>query len=217
MQRHEPRFRRRRTRRLRVFAAHQDPDIDFGASRCDSPGHGGHGLSVDSLDRRHRFEALFVEHAAAVLAYAKRRVDRAQADDVVNEVFVVVWRRLEDVPSDALPWLLGCARRVIANQRRAVRRQDALAERLRGEQTGLEMPRSAESGELGAALQRLSERDREVLMLIAWDGLEPARAAAVLGCSRSAFAMRLHRARRRLAAAIEQDAGPRPDALEVAR
>jgi RNA polymerase sigma-70 factor (ECF subfamily) len=172
---------------------------------------------VSDLDRRRRFESLFADHSAAVLAYARRRIDAGRADDVLSEVFVVAWRRLDDVPSDALPWLLACARRAIANQRRAARRQNALAERLRDTPTPAPTEPKVQESELRLALRGLGERDREVLMLVAWEGLEPACAAAVLGCSRSAFAMRLHRARRRLAAAIEKDAGTRPDAMEVMR
>jgi len=70
------------------------------------------------------------------------------------------------------------------------------------------------------ALAGLRERDREVLLLVAWEGLEPARAAAALECSRAAFAVRLHRARRRLAAALEraeQAGSPHTTSTEVLR
>jgi RNA polymerase sigma-70 factor (ECF subfamily) len=76
-----------------------------------------------------RFEALYREHYAAVLAYARRRIP-GRADDVVSETFLVAWRRLDDVPSDGLPWLYGVARRVVADVRRSAGRQQALAERL---------------------------------------------------------------------------------------
>lgn len=138
--------------------------------------------------------------------YALRRTDPATADDVVSDVFVVACRRLPDVPDDALPWLLGCARRVLANQRRGERRQRALSERLTGGETAA-APESPDRG-LAAALATLSEADREVLMLVAWEGLEPERAARVLGCSRGALAVRLHRARRRLARALVANHGP---------
>jgi RNA polymerase sigma-70 factor (ECF subfamily) len=162
---------------------------------------------MSAMERRARLESLFAEHARAVRAYALRRADPATADDVVSEVFVVACRRLSDVPADALPWLLACARRVLANQRRGQRRQRALGERLAA--TRESEPRGPDSpdGALAAALARLSDADREVLMLIAWDGLEPARAARVLGCSRGALAVRLHRARRRLGDALRAGQG----------
>lgn len=158
---------------------------------------------MDELERRRRLEALFAEHAAAVRAYALRRIGPEAADDTVSEVFVVACRRLERVPPDALPWLLTCARRVIANQRRGARRRDALVERRHG-QPAPPPPEWQHGGALLAALAGLRERDREVLLLVAWEGLEPARAAAALECSLPAFTVRLHRARRRLAAALDR-------------
>jgi RNA polymerase sigma-70 factor (ECF subfamily) len=153
---------------------------------------------VDEVQRRSRLESLFNAHAAAVRAYARRRVDTAAADDVVSEVFVIAWRRLDDVPNQALPWLLGCARRVLAHQQRRTRRDVALIHRLEADAgTG-----GAVDGALARALAELRDRDRELLLLIAWEGLEPAEAAEVLGCSRNALAVRLHRARKRFAAAL---------------
>ena len=125
---------------------------------------------------------------------------------------MVAWRRLDDVPEDALPWLLGCARRVIANQRRTTRRRDALVERLRTVGVSHDEEAIGSSGELRRALGALSESDREVLMLIAWEGLKPAQAAIVVGCTERAFAMRLHRARRRLAGELERTVIDRPQA-----
>jgi len=65
-------------------------------------------------------------------------------------------------------------------------------------------------GALASALATLGERDREVLLLTAWEGLAPGEAATVLGCSRNAFAVRLHRARRRLASALNRAEADRP-------
>jgi RNA polymerase sigma-70 factor, ECF subfamily len=156
--------------------------------------------------RTERFEGLFREHYATVRGYALRRAPGDVAQEVVAETFLVAWRRLDDVPDDALPWLYGVARRVLANQRRSAKRHVALERRLA---EGLPAAGSADPGEgvgdaefVRAALARLSERDREALMLVAWHGLTGARAARAAGCSRSAFAVRLHRARARLAAEL---------------
>ena len=83
------------------------------------------------------FERLFRAHLPAVRAYARRRIDATTAEDVVAETFVVCWRRLDDVPDDPLPWLLGVARRCLANRRRSDDRRSALAER-----AGAELPGS---------------------------------------------------------------------------
>jgi RNA polymerase sigma-70 factor (ECF subfamily) len=150
-----------------------------------------------------RFEALFEANYARVLAYALRRVDRQVAEDVAAETFAVAWRRLAAVPADELPWLYGVARRTIANQRRGNRRRAALLARLSREAPAALGSADvagaiAERAAVVAALERLSERDRETLRLIAWEGLDTARAARAAGCSSGAFAVRLHRARRRL-------------------
>lgn len=164
---------------------------------------------MDEVQRRSRLEDLFSAHAGAVRAYARRRVDPAAADDAVSEVFVIAWRRLDDVPDDALPWLLGCARNVLAHQSRRFRRDHALLDRLAAE-GALGSAVGTDRG-LARALAQLTANDRELLLLIAWEGLEPGQAARVLGCSRNALAVRLHRARKRLAAALsEADADDEP-------
>jgi RNA polymerase sigma-70 factor (ECF subfamily) len=147
------------------------------------------------------FERLFRAHHGAVRAYVRRRIDPASADDVVAETFVVCWRRLSDVPDDPLPWLLGVARRCLANRRRADDRRGALAERAAG--VGVDSTRDVaeavtERDRVLTAFACLSARDREVLALIAWEGLDAAAAARVMGCSTTALKVRLHRARRRL-------------------
>jgi len=138
----------------------------------------------------------------AVRRYAWRR-EPAHADDVVSETFLVAWRRLDDVPEPALPWLIGVARRVQLNARRGARRRLALVERLghTSRPATLESPREEEL--VQAALASLSERDREILLLSVWDDLDRAAIADVLGCSQANVNLRLHRARRRFAAAVD--------------
>jgi len=167
-----------------------------------------------------RFEGLFRDHYPAVRAYALRRAPSEMAQDVVSETFMVAWRRLEDVPADALPWLYGVARRVLANQRRSAGRIAALEQRLLAETvpdtTGDPGSRAGETELMRSALARLSENDREALMLVAWHGLSGARAARAAGCSRATFAVRLHRARTRLATSVSSfDTPTVPDAMEV--
>ena len=169
------------------------------------------------MGARERFEALYEEHAGAVRTYLRRRgADAGGADDLVAEVFLVVWRRLEDVPADPLPWLLGVARRVLANHRRGDQRRLALRSRLMGKELAgarVEPAAAERESPVMHALRSLSERDREALLLVAWDGLEGGRAAAALGISAGAFAMRLHRARRRFESALAApDTGPAPQA-----
>ncbi len=150
---------------------------------------------------RERFEYIYSAHASAVLGYLMRRTDSTSADELLAEVFAVCWRRIEYVPTDPLPWLFEVARRVLSTQRRSVRRRAALQTRLqevtprRTEEPPSLVPESA----LGQALEALDARDRELLLLIAWDGLTPSQAATALGLKPGTVRVRLTRARRRLA------------------
>ncbi len=155
-----------------------------------------------------RLEALWRQHYAAVLAYGRRRAPDDVAADVAAEVFAVAWRRLADVPAEPRPWLLGVARRTLANHRRAEGRREGLAARLEEDaRVGTGDSSDGTGDAVRSALARLTSREREALLLTAWDGLGRAEAAAVCGCTETAFRVRLHRARRRFAAAL--DTNPR--------
>lgn len=139
------------------------------------------------------FTAVYRECYPRVLAYAASHAGAQRAEDITSETFTIAWRKLDQMPSNALPWLLGIARNLV----RAARRQTThheLADVPAGDDFALI--------ELRAALDGLSEADQEVLTLIAWHGLGAAEAAQVLGCTTATFFVRLHRARRRLQAAL---------------
>jgi RNA polymerase sigma-70 factor, ECF subfamily len=162
-------------------------------------------------DDRDRFERIYHEHFRAVLRFAVGRIDPERAKDVAAETFLVAWRRLDEVPEEPRPWLFGVARRVIAGQFRSAARRDALAVRLEAEPSGGADPDLAgmlgDRGEVLAAFTALRERDREVLRLVTWDGLDAAEAAQVLSVTKLAFAVRLHRARRRFREELERADG----------
>ena len=169
-----------------------------------------------------RFEELFRSNYAPVRAYALRRAPSNVAQDVVAETFLVAWRRLDDVPEDALPWLYGVARRVLANERRSADRRAALEERVATEvatgEPGDASERVGDAELVRTALAGLSDKHREALMLVAWHGLTGSRAARAAGCTPAAFAVRLHRARAKLAAqlaALEQPPLNETQPLEV--
>jgi RNA polymerase sigma factor (sigma-70 family) len=155
------------------------------------------------------FSRLYREQGRAILAYALRRVDdREDAADVVAETFLVAWRRLGEVPigTGARLWLYAVARRVIANLHRSERRRTRLgarlAESLRTELATRQAP-SGEAAEVLRAMAGLGDEDRELLLLVSWEGISPGEAAKVLGVSSLAARSRLHRARRRLRALVE--------------
>jgi RNA polymerase sigma factor (sigma-70 family) len=161
---------------------------------------------VSDEHERERFERVFRGCYEAVYAYAARRVAPEAVQDVVSETFLVAWRRYAELEGEPLPWLYGIARRVAANQLRGSARREALRRRLHTERP------VSEAGELGArdprlaaALAALGERDREALRLVAWEGLDHRGAATTMGCSTGAFAVRVHRARRKLARALASE------------
>jgi RNA polymerase sigma-70 factor (ECF subfamily) len=120
---------------------------------------------------------------------------------------LVAWRRLDEVPVDdsARLYLYGVARRVLANHRRGQLRRDRLAERLRLELAEV-TPDHAGLSDISAVIRdglaQLSDSDRELIMLTAWDGLDPREAAVVLGVPARTVRTRLHRARTRLRKAV---------------
>lgn len=175
---------------------------------CKNGRTSGHHTHVRTV------EDLYRADARHVLAYALRRTDAATADDVVSEVFLIVERRLADVPVDARPWLYGVARRVLANQRRSDSRRAALQVALgvlARDPAAVRAPEFEADTPLLAALAALAALrpdDREVLILTAWEGLDARDAAAVLGCSTVALHTRLHRARTRLQAKLGRQTEP---------
>lgn len=166
-------------------------------------------------DRAQWLTELYQRHAPALHAYARRRLPSTEeADDVVVEVFATAWRRREQVPREALPWLYATAANVVAHTVRGEVRRRRLGARLavvRPEPSDdlAEQVTSAVAAarSVAAALQQLPPDDAEVLRLWAWEQLEPSEIAEVLGCSAGAARTRLHRARTRLRSALVDQAG----------
>lgn len=157
------------------------------------------------MNDRERFEALAALVLEPLQRYVGRRCPPHDAPDVVNDVLLVLWRRLDDVPAGAeVPWTYGVARRCIANVRRGDRRRDALDARLRLQWPAAEADvdgseQVVERDRIATALGALGELDAEVVRLWAWEGLEPREIALVVDLTANAVSIRLHRARRALA------------------
>ena len=153
---------------------------------------------------RERFHRLYETGRRRVVAYAMRRtLNSEDAADVVAETFAIAWRRLETVPDDEreLPWLYTVARNVIANGARRNSTRSSVVRQLAGElATSNPVMEELDPERLAAlgVLDRLSDEDREILMLVAWDGLTSQELAWVLSCSPAAARIRLYRARARL-------------------
>lgn len=157
-------------------------------------------------ERQRRFEAAYAAHHTPILGYVLRRTSNADdAADVIAETFLTAWRRLEDMPPEPQSrlWLYGVARRVLANHYRGERRRSALAGRLRADLAVYRPPEyTGELAQIAAAFRGLPAADRELLALTAWEGLDHGQIAVVLGCSRNAVRIRLHRARKRFEAEL---------------
>jgi RNA polymerase sigma-70 factor, ECF subfamily len=172
-------------------------------------------MTRDPQSDRNAVESRFAEifgHLDFISGYARRRGAR-DPDGIAAEAMAIAWRRLADVPAaDARPWLIVTARNLLLTERRSepeTGRQplgdidvEAPAEQLPSE---LDL-----DPDLAHGLRALPEKDREALLLIAWEDLTPALAAASLGISPAAFRVRLHRARRRLSALLDRQASVKP-------
>ena len=161
--------------------------------RADGAGGGDDALAW--------FTAVVREHSTALVRYFARRGPRQDAEDLAAEVFATAWRRRADVPREAvLPWLYRTAGFTLANHRRKL--VDLPVEDVpeRGERRVAEDPELSAlfDDELRGALMSVGERDRRILLLHAWEGLDGESLAEVLGISRSGADAALSRARKRL-------------------
>lgn len=148
-----------------------------------------------------QFQQLFEASFDDLTRFVRRRI--SDGDDVVSETFLVAWRRLAEVPvdlGDARAWLFTVARGLMANRRR----KDSRLSAWEPPEIAVDDETSASDTriDLARAFTRLPGQDQECLALLAWDGLTARQAAAVLGISTSAFGVRIHRARKRLRAAL---------------
>ena len=155
-----------------------------------------------------RLRTLIDNFTPDVGAYLRRRsypLEDADVEELVQSVFVVAWRRIDDVPAGAeLPWLIGVARNVLSNARRSHSRRRALLSRIlpsRDDPSAEDLVTASE--DLKRAFGCLSRSDREILLLHFWEGLEAANLAVVLGIRQGAASTRLSRASARLRANFE--------------
>ncbi len=143
--------------------------------------------------RAERFEAVVREVIEPVRRFLARRTDPATADDVLAETLLVVWRRLDDVPGEPLPWVYAVARHALANAARSERRRERLAARLEAQPAAVGGPAAGDDA-LHEALAALRPQDAELLRLWAWEQATPAEIAIVLDTTPNAVSIRLHRA-----------------------
>ncbi len=159
-------------------------------------------------ERKRRFEVVAAEVYEPLQRYLRRRAPFDDADDVLGDTMLTVWRRLDDIPNDAvLPWCYGVARRLLANKRRSNARHLKLIARAGAMEptpiSGDPMDRE-EFPHLADAMAALPESDRELLTLWAWEELEPREIAIVLDTSANAVSLKLGRAKKKLADELDR-------------
>ena len=185
------------------------------------------GTDAEIIRRMHSdpeaFATVFDRYYPAIHAYAARRLGRDLADDVAAEVFLVAFdqfQRYDTTQASARPWLFGIASNLIAGHRRAeARRYRAIAGGVTGgdehgdghaDRVAVRLDAQALRGRLAAALAGIAPPDREVLLLVAWADLSCEETARALGVPAGTVRSRLHRARKKLRAAL---GGADPTAL----
>lgn len=151
-------------------------------------------------------EGLLRELAPDLLRYFLSRVDdREDAADAVADTLLVLWRKQRSIPQereDARRFAFGVARNVLHSWRRGIRRRTALADRLRSVVREEPTPEANLDLDLRDALSALTPKDRELVMLVAWDGFTVADAGRIVGISADAARARYSRARAKLREAL---------------
>jgi DNA-directed RNA polymerase specialized sigma24 family protein len=169
------------------------------------------GLAAPATQTRMReraFREIYAAHGAAIHAYLARRVPPEAVEDLASETFMVAWRKMPDDVEEPLAWLYAVARREVMAQRRRESGRTRLVERLtaltpRHEGVAvLPLAGPALEPPLSHAFARLTDNEKEALLLVAWEGLDHAQAGRVVGCSAATFTVRLSRARAKLRAAL---------------
>lgn len=170
-----------------------------------------------------RFTMLYEKHYDEVLAYCTRRTGRTDADDATADVFAVAWRRIDEIEWNTVrPWLYGIARGVLANTWRTGSRRKRLFGRVSGlapepsDLPEVQVVRRTQDEEVLDAVRRLKPADQEIVLLAAWEELSAPEIARTIGISVSAAEQRLHRAKQRLATALQSTSpAPKPSPRAV--
>lgn len=135
-----------------------------------------------------------------------RRVQRGEVEDAVSEVFIVTWRKIENLPPDSevLPWLYGIARNVVRNVNRSSRRRSNLnvkmgsLPRKHTDSAEVQVVRNQNDDDLLRAVAQLSPIERDLLRLRTWEELPLADIAAIVGKSVRSVESKLGRTRKKL-------------------
>ena len=160
-------------------------------------------LLARSLLRPETLGELYERHAAAVFRFLARRVGPAAAEDLVGDVFVAALearvRYRPHTSGSALPWLYGISGNVARTHLRRQRPSAVIDTDLGVDWHAVDdrVDARAQRDQLRQALAALSPAEREVFLLVAWEGLSAAEAAQALGVAATVARTRLSRAPQR--------------------
>jgi len=155
------------------------------------------------VSRERDFHLLYEDHGPAVRSYLARRVDPDHVDDLAANTFMIAWRSLPGGIEDPLPWLFAVARNEVRGHRRRLAGRHRLTEKLMAvTPRGAAVEPPSEPPVLGPAFARLTDKEREAMLLVAFEGLDHAEAGRVAGCTPETFTVRVSRARKKLRVAL---------------
>lgn len=167
-----------------------------------------------------RFEDLYNRYSKQIHAYCARRAGDSDSTDLVAEVFLVAWRRIDRIPSgrEGLYWLYGVAFRVVRRRWRTITRRARLVERLKSRidvdpdaLADIVVVQRQEYQLVREAASRLRTTDQEILRLTLWEELTHEEVSRVLGIEVGAVKQRAHRARHRLGVEYRRLIGEQPN------
>jgi RNA polymerase sigma factor (sigma-70 family) len=171
-----------------------------------------------SLAEPAAFGALFDRHAASMLRFFVRRVGPDDTDNLVGEVFSIAFQRRQTFDSragqSARPWLYGIATNLLSHHHRTeARRMRAIAHLATHrtvhdefEQRSTDRVDSQQHRrQIAEAVSKLDPRERDALLLLAWEELSYAEIASALCIPIGTVRSRINRARTRLRALLTED------------
>ncbi len=163
-----------------------------------------------------QFAALYDRYVQQIHRYVARRLGTQLADDIAADTFLIAFRRRGTYDQSqrlARPWLYGIATTLIARHYRSEERHLRALHRTGADPLPEPMADTVVSRvtahdhkrEIAGAMGRLSRADRDVLLLVAWGDLSYEETAQTLGVPIGTVRSRLHRARRKVRAALRAD------------
>jgi RNA polymerase sigma-70 factor (ECF subfamily) len=161
-----------------------------------------------SLTDAEEFGEIYARHHTSVFRFVARRIGIGDAGDIAAEVFVRAFSiraRYDTTKPKSLPWLFGIGVNIVGDRLRRTRRRQRIHVGGGETEVGREISDADDrvvanqvGARLNAALEELTAKDRETLLLFALEGLSYAEIGRVLGVPAGTVGSRISRVRRRV-------------------